>query len=424
MSSLSTKVSSAPRTLVLCFDGTSNEYNEQNTNVVKFFSILHKDDDKQLCYYQAGIGTFFAPGVVSPLLEWFAKVADEAIAWYLSAHNYRAGDKICIFGFSRGAYTARALAGMLYKVGLLPRDNEEQVPFAYRLYTREDENGVRLSAGFKRTFCRNVQIEFMGVWDTVSSVGVVMGRTLPFTTSNKSIKTFRHALSLDEHRARFKPNLYHRPAPGEYTTGDILRNKPSSAGRKPFPLFNKFKRSKFGVQAESSDDDGWNPTMSWKYGSQMSVVAKMPNDAPNSLSKCILTMDGPPGDPVAVRNHFCRVRVRDAQAYPCASLLMPTNGVAEKTVMNDVDAVDALQPLHDPLQYQKLWWILEVLPTKYTWQDADCVWHSHFGWNLGRGRTILEKEPKFHITVQARMKDLKLAYKPKATWDSKETYVV
>lgn len=138
----------SPRTLVLCFDGTADQYaaavslpscpytatsfsrrdlpRVQNTNVVKFFSLLKKDNnDAQLCYYQvctlqsplrtvfetwyqAGLGTYFAPGVVSPLFNWGAKLLDEAVAWYLPAHvmggyeflmqNYTVGDKICIFG--------------------------------------------------------------------------------------------------------------------------------------------------------------------------------------------------------------------------------------------------------------------------------------------------------------------------------------
>lgn len=53
----------------------------------------------------------------------------------------RTGDKICIFGFSRGAYTARALAGMIEKVGLLPPGNHQQVPFAYKMYMKDDDLG-------------------------------------------------------------------------------------------------------------------------------------------------------------------------------------------------------------------------------------------------------------------------------------------
>lgn len=78
--------------------------------------------------------------------------------------NYEAGDKICLFGFSRGAYTARALAGFLYKVGLLSKDNDAQVSFAYKLYEREDKDGLELCRGYKKTYCQEVDIEFVGVW--------------------------------------------------------------------------------------------------------------------------------------------------------------------------------------------------------------------------------------------------------------------
>lgn len=76
----------------------------------------------------------------------------------------QAGDKICIFGFSRGAYTARSLAGMLHKVGLLPADNHQQVPFAYKMFTRCDKTGWKQSVAFKKAFSINVDIEFVGVW--------------------------------------------------------------------------------------------------------------------------------------------------------------------------------------------------------------------------------------------------------------------
>ncbi|KAH9081489.1 hypothetical protein EDB83DRAFT_2669902 [Lactarius deliciosus] len=118
---------SQPRTLILCFDGTSDKYDKDNTNVVKLYSLFNKDHvDQQLCYYQAGIGTYTAPGFISSIGKLVAKTLDKAFAWYLYQHildgyrflmlNYNAGDRVCLFGFSRGAYTARALAGMLHKV--------------------------------------------------------------------------------------------------------------------------------------------------------------------------------------------------------------------------------------------------------------------------------------------------------------------
>lgn len=95
---------------------------------------------------------------------------------YLDAHitggysflmnNYRNGDKISIFGFSRGAYTARALAGMLTKVGLLPKDNIEQVPFAWKLYTQSStgELAGKSVEDYRKMFSRTVEIEFLGIW--------------------------------------------------------------------------------------------------------------------------------------------------------------------------------------------------------------------------------------------------------------------
>lgn len=87
---------------------------------------------------------------------------------------------------------------LVLQCGLLLKDNYEQVRFAYRLYQRTDDEGNELAARFKETFCRHVEIQFVGVWDTVASVGVFREHTLPFTSSNHGIKTFRHALALDE----------------------------------------------------------------------------------------------------------------------------------------------------------------------------------------------------------------------------------
>ncbi|KIK60798.1 hypothetical protein GYMLUDRAFT_225554 [Collybiopsis luxurians FD-317 M1] len=211
------------RTLVLCFDGTGDQFDDDNSNVVNLFSMLKKDDPwQQLVYYQAGIGTYTIPQIAQPAMAKLHKVLDMMFGHHLDAHvmsgyeflmqNYSIGDKICIFGFSRGAYTARALAGMIHKVGLLPRHNLQQVPFAYKMYSREDETGWQLSSAFKQAFSIDVDIEFLGLWDTVASIGFI-NRRLPFTSSNNNVRYFRHALSLDEHRARFVPSLWTHEVP-------------------------------------------------------------------------------------------------------------------------------------------------------------------------------------------------------------------
>lgn len=205
------------RTLVLCFDGTGDSFDQDNSNVVQFLAMLKKDDPtKQLVYYQAGIGTYTSDVIKTPIVQGVSKLLDEMVAWNLADHikdgytflmqNYRVGDQICIFGFSRGAFTARALAGMLQKVGLLPPCNIEQLPFAYAMYARDDDDGLKLSMQFKRTFSIDVRIAFVGVWDTVQSVGLIP-KHLPFSGSNNAILVFRHALALDERRVKFFPSF-------------------------------------------------------------------------------------------------------------------------------------------------------------------------------------------------------------------------
>ncbi|KAI0312982.1 hypothetical protein OF83DRAFT_1086639 [Amylostereum chailletii] len=212
------------RTLVLCFNGTGDSFDTENSNVVQFFSTLKKGDrTEQMVYYQAGIGTYTSPQIVTPLRTMFSKTVDMAVANNLDMHviggyeflmeNYKAEDKICLFGFSRGAHTARVLAGMIHKVGLLPAGNHQQVPFAYKMYTRVDEEAWGESARFKKMFSMDgVDIWFLGVWDTVTSVGA-LPRNLPFTAKNPTVKYFRHAISLDEHRAKFKSNHWQEKNP-------------------------------------------------------------------------------------------------------------------------------------------------------------------------------------------------------------------
>src|SRR5258708_24247271 len=210
------------RNLVLCFDGTNNEYAAINTNVVKMYAMLDRARDDQLAYYQPGIGTFAPPGMWNKARKWLVTKLDLAIAWLLEDHvtdgyrflmrYYQDGDRIFIFGFSRGAYTARALAGMLYKVGLLTQGNEELLPFAWDMFKREKNENI--SEGFRHTFSRKAPVHFMGLWDTVSSVGwMLWPQYLQFTANNPSVEVVRHAVALDERRAYFPPNLWgHDPA--------------------------------------------------------------------------------------------------------------------------------------------------------------------------------------------------------------------
>lgn len=107
-------------------------------------------------------------------------------------------------------------------------------------------------------------------------------------------------------------------------------------------------------------------------------------------------------------------------------------------VPENTDAIDALEPIHDEIKAMPLWWILELIPRTFLWQGADGRWNKRFAyvcvcvlfgkanagnyrWNLGRGRTIVENNPKLHVTVRERMKEL--GYVPAARWEHDPVYV-
>ncbi|KAF8843330.1 hypothetical protein BDN67DRAFT_897217 [Paxillus ammoniavirescens] len=443
-----------PRMIILCFDGTSGQFDSTNSNVVKFYGLLRKDlPEQQLVYYQAGIGTYFAPGVVSPLWTPLAQLLDEGVAWYLDAHvmggynylmeNHRPGDKIYLFaGFSRGAYTARALAGMLNKVGLLQRDNVQQVNFAYKAYMRTDKEGIKLAAGFKKTFSQEVKIDFVGVWDTVQSTGVLVNRILPFTDSNTSIRVFRQALALDEHRSRFKPNLYHWPTPdndsGSEETSLSIAQRAAELGKAAIQKLKAMKSVIVGIVNKHEEK-----------GTTRAPDDEIISEAPQSAMEFVAEETFPLTDVLEVWFAGCHsdigggnvgddVKVSLAQITlhwmvdhviqsQCGILFddaaLAQIGYTAPACAPNPQLSNALAPLFDELKLNKWWWLLEVTPFSYAWQDSDGVWHNKMSFNFGKGRVIPFKQPKFHHTVKERMNYQPLGYKPRAVYDHHEIYV-
>jgi uncharacterized protein (DUF2235 family) len=231
------------KNLVLCCDGTANEFSKDRTNVVKLFSVLEQDPLRQAVYYHPGLGTMEAPGALLQVSKHVSRIAGLAFgsgldrdvrdAYVFLMKHFEAGDRIFLFGFSRGAYTARAVASLLRMYGLIPWGNEPLVPYAFRMMAainrikdRSDANPYfRLADEFKETFgqARACKPHFVGVWDTVSSVGWIENPVhLPFTASNPDIEIGRHALAIDERRAFFRTNLWRpRKAPPEGGPRDL-----------------------------------------------------------------------------------------------------------------------------------------------------------------------------------------------------------
>lgn len=229
----------AVKNVVLCCDGTANEFSSDRTNVIKLFSTLIQDPATQTIYYHPGLGTMEPPGALTRPARWITRVLGQAIGYGLSADirdayaflmkNFEAGDRIFMFGFSRGAYTVRAVASLLHMYGLIPAGNEPLIPYAIRMLSainksRDNKDRAQyfqLAEEFKATFGRLRECKpwFLGVWDTVGSVGWIENPLhLPYTASNPDIQYGRHAIAIDERRAFFRTNLW-RPAKNAAANG-------------------------------------------------------------------------------------------------------------------------------------------------------------------------------------------------------------
>jgi uncharacterized protein (DUF2235 family) len=213
------------KNIVLCLDGTSNQFAADRTNVVKLFSLLVQDAARQAVFYHPGVGTMPPPGALTKLAQKITLLLGLAFGYGLKADirdayvflmgAYEPGDRIYIFGFSRGAYTARAVASLVTMYGLIGKGNEPLVPYAIRLLMEKGGKAgtadyFRTAEAFKATFSAHpCSPHFVGVWDTVSSVGWVDNQlSLPFTAENAAIAVGRHAVSIDERRAFFRTNLW------------------------------------------------------------------------------------------------------------------------------------------------------------------------------------------------------------------------
>ena len=233
--------------LVFCFDGTWNRLDAPfPTNVVITAESVTPlaDDVAQLIFYDEGVGTgerekirggMFGTGLVKNLGD----------GYRFLIFNYTPGDEIYIFGFSRGAYTARSFAGLLRTCGILLRKDAAKVNEAIELYKHRDTSDPYIEkmmrfrrdhspevcvsdsedawrrcnvAGYGATPTQRLQIHYMGIWDTVGALGVParysylgwFNRKHQFhdTRLSSFVKSARHAVAIDERRKDFQPALW------------------------------------------------------------------------------------------------------------------------------------------------------------------------------------------------------------------------
>jgi uncharacterized protein (DUF2235 family) len=218
--------STPPRNIVICCDGTSNEPGAATTNVVRMFRCLEKTD-QQIVFYDPGVGTSGILDLWKRRSNRIKAALAQATGYGLDDHvtgayrflcaNYRPGDRVSIFGFSRGAYTARVVAGLVHQIGVLHPEQVNLAAFALKAYKQSsDEDDLAVGWRFARALgTRRATIHFLGLWDTVGSMIAPLkdrlgfGLThLPYTTRNPSVATVRHAMALDERRRMFRLSVW------------------------------------------------------------------------------------------------------------------------------------------------------------------------------------------------------------------------
>lgn len=241
------------RRLIVCSDGTWQDlYASYPTNVVKMTQAIlpaGADGTSQIVYYDEGIGTKQI-GTENSIIDKLTKLGGGGIglgidkkiedAYVFLCLNYQPGDEIYLFGFSRGAYTVRCLAGLIYNSGLPSRKYIRKIPEAYELY-RDRADSKKPSGtdavSFRKSYGERVPIKALCCWDTVASVGLpnlIPGLNLDANFNrrygfydykvNPTIENAFHAVAADENR-----KVYY------YTPMEVGQGQPTKLSQVWFP---------------------------------------------------------------------------------------------------------------------------------------------------------------------------------------------
>lgn len=232
--------------LIFCFDGTWNKLDAQHpTNVVltaESVLPLTRENIAQVIFYDEGVGTSKFESLSGGMFG-AGLVRNMADGYRFLIFNYSPGDEIYVFGFSRGAYTARSFVGLLRTSGILLRGYASKVNEAIALYRRRDnspgfveevlcfrrdnspdicvttdEQQWREKAGIPSQNTPTLEIRYLGVWDTVGALGIPSRFSISgpldkkFEFHDTSLSSFvlsaRHAVAIDERRKDFIPTLW------------------------------------------------------------------------------------------------------------------------------------------------------------------------------------------------------------------------
>ena len=211
--------------IIICADGTWNKPEvdldkDFPTNVLKFSRAIEPVDGNgviQTVFYDWGIGSYHSGAAGGALGAGLDKNIKDAYRFIV--HNYNVGDELFFFGFSRGAYTVRSLCGLINNCSILKKENANLINAAFDLYKNSKyyvSHPKSLAFRKENSLSNSTPIKFVGVWDTVGSMGLptsIFGFIKPKNLfyDNKIgsiIETARHALSIDEIRKDFEPTIW------------------------------------------------------------------------------------------------------------------------------------------------------------------------------------------------------------------------
>lgn len=242
------------RKLIVCFDGTGNEIEKKESNVLRLYKCLEHSAD-QMVYYEPGVGTgnsrklsggfLSTPRRILGLIAGNGLEANVLHAFDFLCNNYRKGDQLYFFGYSRGAYTARVLAGFINDFGLVASHETHLVAPVFKAWRKLAKGDPRRKYAPLRIYeqffhVTHPSIRFLGLWDTVSSlirIRLRWGTFIEFGTHssvdiNPSVQAVRHALAIDETRRYFRHQFW---SEGEPFLG--ARKRPKKAPKnKVFPV--------------------------------------------------------------------------------------------------------------------------------------------------------------------------------------------
>jgi uncharacterized protein (DUF2235 family) len=228
------------KNIVLCFDGTWNTPGDRvspaeddSTNVFRFFERVNATTDDgrpQVKWYNQGVGT-----------EWMNRVRGGAFGLGLDRHildGYRKlievhedGDDVFVVGFSRGAYTARSLVGLIRNCGLLRAMDGILIDRAYEIYRSGDRVDSEHALAFRRANSREIRIKFVGVWDTVGALGIPLQSFKDFnaeqyafhdTKLSSIVANAFQAVAVDEHRAPYQATMWGAQDARDRAQGQVL----------------------------------------------------------------------------------------------------------------------------------------------------------------------------------------------------------